>query len=122
MSSSLEHYLSNILNVYDKSVMLSQFQGEPVTCHIFERSVELPKYASGTSYFQPLQLLVAVKEKNGGKLNSHLWVFQAFSRCLNPKYCCLIDVGTCPRHTPIRYLYQSLEGNPQLGGCAREMK
>lgn len=122
MSSSMEQYLMNTLGVYDKSVLLSAYRGDPVTCHVFEKTVELPKYSSQASSFQPLSLLIAVKEKNGGKLNSHLWLFQAFCRCLNPKYCCLLDVGTCPKKAAIGRLYYTLEENPQVGGCAGEIR
>ena len=59
---------------------------QPVTCHIFERSMELPKHSSQREYFKPLQMLLAVKEKNGGKLNSHLWFFSGFCRQIQPVY------------------------------------
>lgn len=59
---------------------------QPVTCHIFERSVEMPKHSSQREYFKPLQMLLAVKEKNGGKLNSHLWFFSGFCRQMQPAY------------------------------------
>jgi hypothetical protein len=38
-------------------------------------------------YYKPLQLALVVKEKNGGKLNSHLWFFSAFVKQLQPDYC-----------------------------------
>jgi cellulose synthase/poly-beta-1,6-N-acetylglucosamine synthase-like glycosyltransferase len=38
-----------------------------------------------------------LQERNGGKLNSHLWFFSGFSVQLNPKYCALMDVGTVPQ-------------------------
>ncbi len=38
-------------------------------------------------YYKPLQIALAVKEKNGGKLNSHLWFFSAFVKQLQPDYC-----------------------------------
>lgn len=122
MSESMQQYLINSLGVYEKSVLLSEYCGTPVTCHLFEKSVKLPQYSSHASYFEPLSLLVAIKEKNGGKLNSHLWLFQAFCRCLNPRYCCLLDIGTCPKENAIGLLYKSLEENPQLGGCAGEIR
>jgi hypothetical protein len=40
-----------------------------------------------TRYYKPLQLALVVKEKNGGKLNSHLWFFSAFVKQLQPDYC-----------------------------------
>ena len=34
------------------------------------------------------------KHLNAKKLSSHMWFFEGFCRFLQPKYCCLIDVGT----------------------------
>ncbi len=48
-------------------------------------------------FYPPMQILFALKEKNGGKLDSHLWFFHAFAEHLQPKYTVLVDVGTMPR-------------------------
>jgi cellulose synthase/poly-beta-1,6-N-acetylglucosamine synthase-like glycosyltransferase len=42
-------------------------------------AVELPKHASQREYHYPLQCVLAIKERNGGKLNSHLWFFSGFA-------------------------------------------
>jgi chitin synthase len=33
-------------------------------------------------YYQPLQTILAIKERNGGKLDSHDWFFNAFAEHL----------------------------------------
>lgn len=80
--------------------------GRRVTVHCFERSVELPKNMQQREYHYPLQVLIAIKERNGGKLNSHLWMFNGFAVQLNPKYLMLLDVGTVPREDSILKLYK----------------
>nr|P48017.1 RecName: Full=Chitin synthase; AltName: Full=Chitin-UDP acetyl-glucosaminyl transferase [Saprolegnia monoica]AAC49743.1 chitin synthase [Saprolegnia monoica] len=73
------------------------------------------------NYFPPLQVIYALKENNGGKLNSHLWFFNAFSEQLNPKYTVLVDVGTIPAETSVFRLIRSMERNYQIGGVAGEI-
>ncbi len=54
-------------------------------------------------YYKPLQVALVIKEKNGGKLNSHLWFFAAFVKQLQPSYC-VVSEATPPRRTrdPLR--------------------
>jgi chitin synthase len=62
-------------------------------------------------YFPPLQTLFALKEHNGGKLNSHLWAFNALCSQIKPDYVVLLDVGTEPLNNAIGLLYHRLEEN-----------
>lgn len=61
------------------------------------------------------------QERNGGKLNSHLWYFGAFARQLQPKYTFLLDVGTIPQPGAFARLFHAMEENPQVGGCCGEI-
>jgi hypothetical protein len=56
------------LQLYDASLLQGTRDGS-VTLHLFERTVVLPR-GQGLLH-RPLQMSVAVKERNGGKLNSH---------------------------------------------------
>jgi cellulose synthase/poly-beta-1,6-N-acetylglucosamine synthase-like glycosyltransferase len=62
-----------------------------------------------------------LKERNGGKLDSHLWFFNAFANHLNPKYTFLLDVGTIARQRAICKLYQAFEHDPQVAGVCGEI-
>ena len=75
------------LKLFDPDLLRLEHKGNEVTCHVFEKSVELSKHAAQREYYQPLQLILAIKERNGGKLNSHLWYFSGFCRQLQPDYC-----------------------------------
>lgn len=120
-SPSLLEYCENELKCYDKDLVKDTFRGQDVTMHIFERTVQLSKHTAQRTYYRPLQLIFALKERNGGKLNSHLWYFNAFCRQLVPKYTFLLDVGTHPQARALSKLYQSMEENPQVGGCCGEI-
>ena len=87
MSKSMVEFLEKDLKVWDTPMLLHEHRNNEVTCHLFEKTVDLPKHSSQREYFKPLQIVLAVKEKNGGKLNSHLWYFSAFVKQMQPHYC-----------------------------------
>ena len=78
-SSSMIDYLSAI-QLYDRSLLMEERNDDPVTMHLFERTVELPSHQTQREFYLPLPISLALKEKNGGKLNSHLWTFMAFAQ------------------------------------------
>jgi len=107
--------------LFDPSIIRTMHHGRPVVVHLFERSVEMAKHTSQREYHYPLQVMLAVKERNGGKLNSHLWFFSGFCVQLNPKYTCLLDVGTVPARDALVRIYVEMEDDPQIGGAAGEI-
>lgn len=86
MSKSVAEYCEKELKIWDTGMLKFEHRNNEVTCHIFEKTVDLPKHSSQREYYKPLQLVLCVKEKNGGKLNSHLWYFSAFTKQLQPDY------------------------------------
>jgi chitin synthase len=144
MSKSVAEFAEKELKVWDSSMLKYEHRNNEVTCHIFEKTVDLPKHSSQREYYKPLQIVMAVKEKNGGKLNSHLWYFSAFAKQLQPDYVfvrvewqslCheialnvrfalwlqLLDVGTCPRPGALWMLFDAMQKNPQVGGVCGEI-
>ncbi len=109
------------LHLYSADVLQSTHEGLPVRVHVLERTVELPKDVNAREFHYPLQVSVWIKTENGGKLNSHLWMFQGLAVQINPKYVFLLDVGTCPRHDALLQLYSALEENPKAGGACGEI-
>jgi chitin synthase len=59
--------------------------------------------------------------KNKRKLNSHLWFFKGYCRLFQPRFCCMIDVGTIPHKEGIYTFYKALSENPNLGGVCGKM-
>ena len=70
----------------------------------------------------PVQLLFCLKQENKQKINSHRWFFQAFSECLNPKYCVLLDAGTQPGKDSIFRLWRAFDADPKCAGACGEIK
>ena len=89
--------------------------------HMFEYSPQLKEDKNFEKCFPPMQVMFGLKERNGGKLDSHLWFFNAFSNHLIPKYTFLLDVGTIARPRSICKLYQAMERDPQIAGCCGEI-
>jgi chitin synthase len=100
MNKSMVEFLEKDLKVWDTGMTVAEHRNNEVTCHLFEKTVDLPKHSSQREYYKPLQIALAVKEKNGGKLNSHLWFFSAFVKQLQPDYCVVRVNG---RHTALHY-------------------
>jgi chitin synthase len=60
--------------------------------------------------------------ENKQKINSHRWFFEAFSECINPKYCVLIDAGTMPGKDSIYLLWRAFHKNKHCAGACGEIK
>eukprot|EP00475_Leptophrys_vorax_P042468 TRINITY_DN8004_c0_g1_i1.p2 TRINITY_DN8004_c0_g1~~TRINITY_DN8004_c0_g1_i1.p2 ORF type:complete len:629 (-),score=152.11 TRINITY_DN8004_c0_g1_i1:1995-3881(-) len=94
---------------------------EDVSVHLFESTVKLQSNPTLNEYHLPMQLMFALKERNGGKLDSHWWYFAGFSAVLNPDYCFLLDVGTSPIPRSFYYMFRSLERDLNVAGVAGEI-
>jgi len=65
-----------------------------------------------------VQLLIAVKQENHGKLDSHWWFYRFFCPHLNPAYCFQMDVGTVPAEQALQAMTTAFQGDPRLGAVA----
>lgn len=119
-SESCLDYLTN-LGAFDEQLMTVTSLGVDVHLHLFESSIQLVRDNNFESFYPPMQIIYALKEHNGGKLNSHLWFFNAFSEQILPTYTVLIDVGTIPGNDSIFRLIRSMDRNGQIGGVAGEI-
>lgn len=88
--------------------------------HLFEMSYA-PEIARSVAAPEPLQLVIAVKEANGGKLNSHAWAFRAIAPTLDPEFLLLLDAGTCPEPTACLRLLGTMLAAPDVGGACGEI-
>ncbi|GMF22061.1 unnamed protein product [Phytophthora lilii] len=109
------------LGAFDEEIMTVTSVGVDVQMHLFEATVQLVRDDNFETFYPPIQLIFALKENNAGKLNSHLWFFNAFAEQLLPTYTVLVDVGTIPGPTSIFRLIRSMDRNPQIGGVAGEI-
>ncbi len=117
-------YLHLELAAFNGRLLRSELRGDKsVTMHMMESTVEVPNPNSaipGDTY-GPMQLAVALKENNGGKLNSHLWFFDGICASILPEYAVLLDVGTRPAKSAIARLINVFEQHPMVGGTAGEI-
>ncbi|CAK4533984.1 unnamed protein product [Aphanomyces euteiches] len=108
------------VGLYDEDVMNIVSTGVKVQCHLFEHALQWMKEDKSLR-FPPLQVAFALKEHNAGKLDSHLWYFDAFCEQVQPDYTVLLDVGTMPTKSSFFKLLSALEINSQIGGVCGEI-
>lgn len=86
MNPTVESYAYRKLHLLVPGVMRPTMNGDNVTCHWFERTVQLTKHKTVSAPYPPMQTVLCVKQRNGGKLNSHLWFFRGFCELVQPRY------------------------------------
>ncbi len=69
-----------------------------------------------------MNIFLAAKYKNAGKLSSHNWFFNGFCKELKPKYAILLDVGLRPAEDALFKMYNYMHKNPKVGGVCGYMK
>jgi chitin synthase len=115
------------LGVYQPGMHVEVVNGKATEAHIYEvcRQTAHLQHADHVQYTTqmelgidgeyvdvrkgsvPVQLVFCLKQENKQKINSHRWFFQAFSECINPKYCVLLDAGTKPGKDSIFRLWRA---------------
>jgi chitin synthase len=60
---------------------------------------------------RPMQVFFVVKQQNKRKLNTHLWFFGGFCKMFNPRFVCLLDVGTGPLKDSLYLLWKAMATN-----------
>lgn len=118
------------IGVYQDGVMKKTVDDKETVAHIFEYTTQLcvtPKQQlvrpaeDNPASLPPIQFVFCIKQKNSKKINSHRWLFNAFSRMLNPEVCILIDAGTRPGNKSILALWQAFYNDKNIGGACGEI-
>jgi chitin synthase len=117
LSESLVSFGKN-MNIYDTSRII-QTENQH-TLHLF--STFSNQLWPDLGDIQPIRIITGLKERNRGKLNSHLWFFHLICMHLNPDYCVLIDCGTEPKPVSIVYLVEEMDKDPDIGGVCGEIR
>jgi len=63
-------------------------------------------------------VLIAVKGKNRGKLDSHWWFYRVFCPHFKPAYCFQMDVGTVPTAQAFHELIEAFQRDSRVGAVA----
>lgn len=115
------------LGVFQNGLAKNIVGSKPVKAHVYEYSSlvgvnNVKKTVSFGALKAPMQLIFCLKEHNKGKINSHRWYFQAFSKALQPKLCVLIDAGTVPGDDSIYHLWNTFDQESNVGGACGEIR
>ena len=65
----------------------------------------------------PVQVILCIKSKNSGKINSNRWLLNAFGRILNPEVVVHIDAGTRIDQNSLLKLWGAFYNDKNLGGA-----
>lgn len=86
--------------------------------NVYRTAQEDNPIPDGIDSLESVRVLVCIKDKNKGKLNSHWWFFQVFSSYLKPDYCIQMDIGCVPKARNVNDLWNFMENNPNVGAAA----
>jgi chitin synthase len=71
--------------------------------------------------YPPVQLMFLLKTPNCGKTNSYRWLYNAFSRMLNPEVVVHIDVGTQLAPRALLAFWEGMYNEKDLAGACGEL-
>ncbi|CCE65636.1 hypothetical protein TPHA_0M00610 [Tetrapisispora phaffii CBS 4417] len=116
-------YLAAI-GVYQEDMAKASVNGDPVKAHIFELTTQVSlnedlDYVSED--IVPVQFVFCLKEENKKKINSHRWLFNAFSPVLQPNVVMLVDVGTKLNDTAVYHLWKAFDMDSNVAGAAGQI-
>ncbi|KAJ5590268.1 Chitin synthase C [Penicillium hetheringtonii] len=127
------------IGVYQDGIMKRSVDEKETTAHIVTRGLTKDKFEYTTQLSvtskqalvrphgdeatnpPPVQTIFCLKQQSSNKINSHRWIFNAFSRMLNPEVVVLLDAGTKPCKESFLALWQSFYNNDNLGGACGEV-
>ncbi|KAF3392864.1 Chitin synthase C [Penicillium rolfsii] len=118
------------LGIYQDGVMKRSVDGKDTVAHIFEYTTQISvtpnqelirPYGDDSSNIPPCQMILCLKQESSNKINSHRWIFNAFSRLLNPEIVILLDAGTKPCKESVFKLWQAFYNDKNLGGACGEV-
>ncbi|KAH7121804.1 chitin synthase-domain-containing protein, partial [Dactylonectria estremocensis] len=128
----IEHCDENVLDIlatmgiYQHNIRKESVDEVPTTAHLFEITTQLvvtedqqlirPSEGGGNN-MPPVQLMLCLKAKNSGKINSHRWIFNAFGRQLNPEIVVTIDTGTYLKSNALPNLWKAFYNDQSLAGA-----
>ena len=79
-------------------------------------------YTHAHNSYGPCHVMILIKEKNGGKLDSHKVFLDGVCKRAQPEFILLVDCGTIPQKKALFKLYDTMLHNEKIGGCAGEIE
>ncbi|KAL1878001.1 Chitin synthase, class 3 [Diaporthe australafricana] len=114
------------IGLYQDGIMVPDVDGREVTAHVFECTTQLSINANqqlirplddSPQTLPPVQMMLCMKTKNAGKINSYRWIYKAFGRMLNPEIVCNIDTGTYLGPRALLRLWEAFYYDDNLGAA-----
>lgn len=68
-----------------------------------------------------VQLVLCLKRRNAGKLDSHWWYYEIMCEHIDPSYCFQMDVGTCPANDATYQIWRSFEKHIDMAGASSSL-
>ncbi|KAH8885871.1 glycosyltransferase family 2 protein [Thozetella sp. PMI_491] len=114
------------VGAYQQGIMKREVAGRETEAHIFEYTTQLSVNEKqqlirpsddNDQTLPPLQVIICLKAKNSGKINSNRWFLNAFGRILNPEVVVHIDTGTRIDQNSLFKLWGAFYNDKNLGGA-----
>ncbi|OHW99241.1 chitin synthase 1 [Colletotrichum incanum] len=114
------------VGVYQDGILKKEVAGRETVAHIFEYTTQLSitpyqqlirPIDDGPYSLPPVQIILCLKQKNSGKINSNRWFLNAFGRILNPEVVVHIDTGTRINPRSLLKLWGAFYNDRTLGGA-----
>ena len=124
---NLVHWFSRKMKFSNFLLSLDEFEKQGI--QIYKRGVEqflLTNSEEGKSnmkHYEHLEMDVhfVIKQKNRGKIESHLWLFKGFCSLIQPIYCVTVDVGTIQFWNSASKIIFYMDAFEEIGGATGEI-
>ncbi|KAK4183868.1 chitin synthase 1 [Podospora australis] len=115
-----------MVGIYQDGILKKDVDGKETVAHVFEYTTQLSATPhqqlirptdDSPSTLPPLQVILCLKTKNGGKINSNRWLYAGFGRILNPEIVVHVDTGTKVGPRSLLALWEAFYNDKDLGGA-----
>ncbi|KAK4160265.1 chitin synthase 1 [Cladorrhinum sp. PSN259] len=115
-----------MVGVYQDGIIKKEVDEKETVAHVFEYTTQLSATPQqqlirptddSPATLPPLQVILCLKNKRSGKINSNRWLYNAFCRILNPEVVVHVDTGTKLGHGSLLALWEAFYNDRDLGGA-----
>ncbi|KAJ3415249.1 Chitin synthase, class 2 [Chytridiales sp. JEL 0842] len=135
--------LLELWGIYNPHLPKASIDGTPIKAHLFEFSSQVSvngqmkirrpqtpaqrkqNLEDGIDPYEyptvPMPMVLLLKEKVGGKMDSHRWFFEGVCLALEPEVCMFVEAGTRPVPAGMFHLYHAFVRKPDLAGACGDV-
>ncbi|KLU90669.1 hypothetical protein MAPG_10521 [Magnaporthiopsis poae ATCC 64411] len=131
---NVDHGVLDVLatmGVYQHGVTERVVDGHETQAHVFEYTTQLSvtpdsrlvkPVTEDSTTLPPIQVILCMKTKRAGKINSHRWLYNAFGRILNPEVIVTVDTGTRLCRYALLEMWAAFYNDKDLGAACGEIR